>query len=137
MTRYTIIFVSHIAMAMLLCFPGCGADSLDRQAVSGTVNLAGQPLDQGMINFIPQEKATVGGGAVVANGAYAIASDKGLPPGKYLVRIFSTKHNPNKPAGSLLPGGERIAPEYNIKSKLMVEVISGGDNQFDFDLKGT
>ena len=74
------------------------------------------------------------------DGAYTIAAERGLPPGKYAVRINSGKRDPaTGPApvapGPAPPGIERIAPAYNAESKIVVEVVAGKKAVFDFDTK--
>jgi len=71
---------------------GCGSrNPLGRRAFSGRVTLAGKPLDQGTISFEPQQQPGFAGGAVILDGRYEVPAEKGLPPGKYLVRIYSTE----------------------------------------------
>lgn len=144
-----------VLLVLLALAPGCGGNNpLGRQAVSGSITLDGAPLDQGSIQFSPHQRSGVSGGAVITAGAYQIAADKGLPPGQYLVRIFSpvdaqepaaeepetmvpgptaapSSRGPRQPP----PGTERIPPEFNIESTQVVEVRDGGDNAFDFDIR--
>ena len=124
---------------------GCGpGNPLGRQAVGGKVTLDGAPLDNGTISFSPESGAGVSSGTVVKDGRYSIDAAKGLPPGKYLVRINATvldSADPGRKTGvaSLMqagmPGIERIAPTYNWQSKIVVEVVGGKQSKFDFDTK--
>lgn len=127
---------------------GCGSGNpLGRKAVSGRVTLDDQPLEQGSISFEPEtkEKGGVRSGATIAAGEYAMTADKGLPPGKYIVRIYASEGAAPAPGaspggelpapGSQLPGKSLIPPQYNVKSDLVREVTAGGDNRFDFQLK--
>lgn len=124
---------------------GCWSSS-NRQKVTGVVTLKGQHLDEGTIEFRPlseepsAENPTTTAGAVISNGSYEIPAEYGLVPGKYKVLITSgdgvTPDDPNQPPG---PSGnfvskDRIPPEYNRQSKLEVEVASGAENNFDFDI---
>lgn len=129
---------------VLLLAVGCGqSNPLARQAVSGRVTFDGVPLDQGTISFSPETKGSVGGGATVKNGVYAIAAAQGLPPGKYTVRINSIVPNAVKAKMSSVPtvdgpngpGIERIAAAYNMASKITVEVVAGRSSEFSFDAK--
>ncbi len=121
---------------------GCGSGNpLGRLAVSGKVMLDGEPLECGSIEFAPRQHTGVGSGAVITNGNYSIPTQKGLPPGKYLVRIFSTEEGANRslpaqPAepGTYRPSVERIPPKYNTQSDQVVEVTADGSNRFDFDV---
>lgn len=124
--------------------PGCGSgDSLNRQAVSGTVTLDGQPLDQGTIEFVPTDAQGLLSGSLITSGNFAVPADKGLPPGKYTVRISSAEATggPAAPSGADLdnsqPAKERIPAKYNSESELTAEVTDGGANTFTFDLKSS
>jgi len=131
-------------MALFLLVAGLLAGGCDDagglQAVSGTVTLKGKPVEMGMIEFIPVGGISAGGtksGAVIENGRYEIPKQKGLVPGRYKVTISAPdKHN--KIGGDELPGPtssrtskDLIPPEYNLKSKVEVEVKKG-PNSFDF-----
>ncbi len=138
----------HCGLFATLCFmsaTGCGSDNpLGRQAISGRVTLDGSPLDQGTISFSPQADNGVSSGTTLRNGEYAIAASKGLPPGKYVVRIHSIVSDPankNKVSSESgapvtgLPGVERIPPAYNANSTLSIEVVAGRKVEFNFDLQ--
>ena len=141
------MFHRCLFFGMLLLFVaaiGCGSsDPLNRQAVSGTVTLDGQPLDQGTIELVPvgAEHGVVSGG-LITNGSFQVPADKGLPPGNYTVRISSAEVSastgPAQPAGADLdntePAKERVPAKYNVQSELTAEVKSGGPNTFTFDL---
>lgn len=121
---------------------GCGpGNPLGRKAVSGKVTLDGQPLAQGNIGFEPLAKGGVTAGDVIAGGSYSIPAAKGLPPGKYRVRINASEVGP---AGStdqapgptgLMPAKSLIPAKYNKHSELVREVTETGPNQLDFELK--
>jgi len=138
---------SRIALLLVLAaaFPagGCGDDARGLRAVSGTVTLKGTPVEVGMIDFIPAAGTSGGGtytksGAVIADGKYEIPKEKGLVPGKYKVSISAPdKHH--KLGGDELPGPTSsrtsknlIPPEYNLRTKLEVDVKKEGPNTIDF-----
>jgi hypothetical protein len=140
-------FVFGPAVA-LLALAGCSDPYAGQMEVTGTVKLKGQPLKEGMILFVPlNEQGTDRGnqstesGAMIVDGEYKIPREKGLKPGKYLVRITSGdgKTPSNEEAGN--PGGstnivsvDRIPPEWNTQSDQKVEVKSSGPNKFDYDI---
>jgi hypothetical protein len=67
---------------------GCGRDLNDRQGLTGTVTLAGQPLEDGSIQFLPIEPGSPWrAGAMIVDGNYRVPPDQGLPPGTYRVLI--------------------------------------------------
>ena len=111
MRRFALLSLVLFGLAVV---SGCGSgDTLNRQPVSGTVKLDGQPLASGSIRFIPQDttgKVTSGGGPIT-DGKYSTD----LPPGKYLVKIFSTEEkeggfDPSKPPGTEERGGRDHFP---------------------------
>jgi hypothetical protein len=139
-------FVCLAAALWFAAWAGCGADNpLGRKAISGNVTLDGQPVAAGSIEFAPQQQGGVGSGAMITAGSYQIEAAKGLPPGKYLVRIFAPEDAQAEQAEPSVPGPtgpsqpppgvERIPPEYNAKSDKVVEVTVAGPNEFDFAIK--
>jgi hypothetical protein len=101
--------------------------------------LKGVPLDQGVIEFAPKAKGQgTQGGAVIQNGKYSIAPEKGLAPGVYVVRISSgqpgTKATDPLPGEAGPPAVERIPEKWNTKSTQEVEVKAGGSNTFNFPI---
>ena len=127
--------------ALALCFVGgCGDAGPKRCEITGQVLLKGQPLDEGIITFMPLDGQPTGDGATVKNGAYLIPKDKGMTPGRYRIIIIGgdgTSGGGNaEPSGRARPGAtpgrERVPPEYNEKSQQIVEVKSDGPNKFDF-----
>ncbi|MCI0455750.1 MAG: hypothetical protein L0Z62_02055 [Gemmataceae bacterium] len=130
-------FLGAMALGTL---SGCG-DPLSRQKITGEVKLKGQPLDDGIIHFHPQDGQGTGDGAQIVKGQYEIPLNKGLSPGKYRVTIYAGDGrsgtgdaSPDSPYAGTKPGKERIPPDYNEKSKVVKEVTKGGANKFDFDI---
>lgn len=131
-------------ICLTLVTTGCGEDT-HRKEITGKVTLKQQPLNEGVIEFVPLAGGTTENPAtkeagMISNGQYTIAADAGLAPGKYKVLITAgdstTPANPDEPPG---PSGnfvmkDRIPPEFNSRSKLEVEVTDKGPNQFDFDI---
>ncbi len=120
---------------------GCGASGPTRYEVSGKVTLKGQPLDDGIIEFLPEDNQGTKSGAQILNGAYRIPKDKGLAAGKYRVVLYAgdgttgggnaEPSGPDQPGG--VPGKERIPPQFNEKTTLVREV-KAGSTTFDFDI---
>ena len=108
-------------------------------AVSGHVKFQGKPLEKGTIDFRPVPGSrSVPSGAKILGGDYKIATLQGLPPGKYEVRINSSKDVPPPkgapPGGGNPPAEEQIPPQYNTETTQVVEVTAAGPNRFDFDI---
>jgi hypothetical protein len=135
-----------VGLALLLGvnLVGCGRDGLPREAVSGTVSLNGQPLETGIITFVPQDPDTpTQGGTTIAGGAYEIPRAQGLVPGKYKVIISSGEGSEEKPVEDLSelgpgmppePAEEAIPSQYSGNTVLEASVTAGGRNQFEFTL---
>ena len=127
-----------LLVLLLLAIVGCGGRTSPRRAVQGEVTLAGAPLDQGTITFFPSTgTAGASGGALIQNGKYALPADKGLEPGKYRVQLSSPKPSTataeDYAAGNMpLTAEDRIPPDFNERSKQVIEVTAQGENQFDF-----
>src|SRR5262245_36635112 len=94
----------------LVLVAGCGGAKSKRYAVTGTVKLKGQSINDGaIVLFEPLEKQDTAGNATVASGAFNIPQAAGLKPGKYLIRITAgdgkTPVNPVDPDSPPGPGG--------------------------------
>ncbi len=136
------VVAASLAALIVAALPGCqGGDELARQSVSGQVKLDGKPLPSGSIQFLPGEAggASVTGGTVIENGAYAIDGEMGLTPGKYKVSISSAQAggagpSSEAPGPATAPAKELVPAKYNVQSDLTADVKSGAANTFDFDL---
>jgi hypothetical protein len=129
-----------VGVIALVALSGC-SDPLRRQPITGEVKLKGQPVEDGIILFAPQDGQGTGDGAQIVKGQYRIPRAKGLTPGKYRVTIYAGDGrsgagdaSPDSPNAGLTPLKERVPPEYNEKSKIIREVIEGGPNQFNFNI---
>ncbi|WP_150106129.1 carboxypeptidase-like regulatory domain-containing protein [Rubinisphaera brasiliensis] len=110
---------------------------MNRQSVSGTVSLAGDPVITGLIEFCPVGNEGVSSGASIADGEYSIPSAKGLPPGDYLIRISSAGEE--AVASKEMPGEAKLQKElipasYNVNSQEIRSVSAGEKNIFDFEI---
>lgn len=134
----------YAGLLSLLLLSGCGqSDPLNRQAVSGHVSLAAEPL-QGMIEFSPVGGSGQAAGALIDAGKYSIASEKGLPPGDYEVRIYSASNekakaemgteSPEAPGEIIMVAKEKIPATYNSKTEQVRTVVAGQKNEFDFEI---
>ncbi len=120
---------------------GCGSrDGLDRQAISGIVNLDGQPVSDGAILLEPatnQQGTAVG--TTIRRGTFAIPRDQGPVPGLYQVRIYASSGVQAPPGKGQTdrtrrPMVERLPAAYNTRSELRANVTAHAANQFRFDL---
>lgn len=118
-----------------------GCSPSDRAEVSGSVQLDGQPVEEGSIQFIPVE-GTKGpsAGAVITKGSYHIARGQGVVVGKNRVELRAFKTTGRKVQDPTAPQGvkteERVQafpPEYSDRST-EVRDIQPGSNTIDFDV---
>ena len=125
-----------LIVTALLPLAGC-EKATGRKAVSGTVTFKGSPLDTGSIAFLSNTDGMQIGGAMIKDGKFQMPAEQGLEPGTYKVTISSPKgvgeRTPEQiEVGASAPGKEQIPAEYNTKTKLTIEVTSGGPNVFPF-----
>jgi hypothetical protein len=129
---------------------GCGARS-DLAAIKGRVKFEnGEAIKRGTIEYARTDSgAAYQSGTRIADGAYEIPREKGLRPGKYVVRIYAPASllGPQgapgaagvRPPGSGGQGSqlpeERVSPEFNTQSKLVVDVTNEAMQTFDFEVE--
>jgi len=113
-----------IGLAVLV---GCGGPS-NVGSVTGKVTLDGQPLADAVVTFSPtKEGGSSGVGKTDAGGNYVLS---------YYAGVSGAEIGENKVSiTTITQGKERVAMEYNSKTKLKAEV-KAGKNVFDWDLKG-
>jgi hypothetical protein len=134
-----------LAAPLLLLWLAAGCDSgdgLNRQPISGTVTLDGQPLATGTIHFIPSSnEAGTEVSATISGGKYWFSKSTGPVPGPFKVEISSAdapKFEPpaGKTPGEVLPphATEKVPEKYNFKSTLTTTIKSGQSEPVDFPL---
>lgn len=136
------LLCAALTLSSTLLLTGCGAATTGGNvAISGRVTLKGQPLDRGTITFTsvdPSKQLMTGG--QIQNGQFHIPADKGLPPGRYRVRISSpvggVEVRPGEaPGESDVLAEERIPPEWGANSQQEVEIKPGERSvTFNFDI---
>jgi hypothetical protein len=120
-----------LAFGMAFVAAGCGKSGPQMMEVTGTVKYDGQPVAEGDISFIPEDKSVGGEGGKIKDGRYTLK----VKEGKNKVQIFASRGVPGKkgPMGEDLV--EQYIPEkYNDKTELTADV-SSGKKEFNFDLK--
>lgn len=132
---------------ILFLFAGCSGKEYEgpkRYAVSGKVTFDGEPVDGGIISFIPAteqppDKQRTSGGPIVG-GEYALAEGQGLNEGEYQVEVRWSKPTGKQikdtaDTGGMIDVTKNVIPDkYNVVTELRAKVGSG-TNKFDFDLK--
>ncbi len=136
-------------LGIAIALAGCSSapeNETPRMAVSGTVTLDGQPLENGVIRFVPQAEVKGPKASVAVNGGrFEIPAEAGPVAGRHRVEIESTDHGGIAPddetALADLAAGKRkpvkpakIPGIYNIRSTLQRTIQSDFANQFEFPL---
>ena len=60
-----------------------------KQSLSGMILFDGEPLKAGTISFAPEQGKGRPGSAMFSDGHYNLEAEKGLAPGRYVVKIFA------------------------------------------------
>ena len=121
---------------------GCGGSG-GRVGVAGNVTLDGKPIEDGSIVFESADRSGPSAGGKIQQGAYSLADDSGVMPGKKTVRIFAMRKTGKQVAGGVASDMSQMVDEieqyvpaiYNEKSTLTCEVVAGDDNRHDFELE--
>jgi len=116
-------------LVIATCF-GCGKKGPQRAATSGRVTLDGQPIDGGVIQFLPVE-GTIGPetGGVITKGQYDIPQLRGPVVGKNRIELRASKktgkkiQDPTGRTGVLTDEyKEMFPPDFNTNSSLCAKL---------------
>ena len=125
--------------ALLVLLAACGR--ADRLGLQGSVTLDGEPLPQGVIQFVPLP-GTKGpsAGSTIRDGQFSVEPDKGVFPGTFRVEITASRKTGRKlidrQSGQVTDELGNVLPaRYNQNSELTKEVTADGPNAFDFALQ--
>lgn len=131
-----------LVMCLCFCFllPGCGAGNApERASIQGQVTFDGEPVEEGSIQFVP-EQGVVGKPVAtqISQGKYELSGDKGPAVGKNKVVIQATRKTGKQVKdimGEMVEERESyIPPKYNEQSELFIEIKSGSNTE-DFSLE--
>jgi hypothetical protein len=137
--------VSWTSLAILtVAAAGCGGqpEGPARFAVSGQVTVDGEPLDQGLITFVPDDSEGPPAGTEIKNGVYSIPREEGPTVGPHSVSVFSRKptgkkiSDPDDASVTMDELYETIPEKYQVNSPLKADIKAEGENQFNFELVG-
>lgn len=130
----------YAALGTFLAIGGCQrGDPAGRFPLSGTVTLGGVPLDEGVIQFLPEQPDGLRTGDLIVAGNYDIPAHQGLTPGNYLVTITAADKQgaavpQEAPGPTMMVSPERIPAKYNRQSELRAKVTADGPNRFDYHM---
>lgn len=129
-----------LPLMLLTCVLGCSkGPEFQRVEVSGTINLDGQPLDEGTVTFSPAEK--VKGSIVqakITGGKFSLAEKDGPAVGNNMVSVISVKKTGKKVQveGEEQDEVKQVIPwQFNEETKLTADVkAKPAVNDFKFEL---
>lgn len=130
---------SYVAILCTAFVMGCGGSSEGPELypVSGTVTLDGEPITKGSILFKDPTGTNKSYFASIDAGAYSTE----MEAGKRKVIITASRESKDKMVMNAEGTGKEPAMEqyipakYNEQSTLEIDVSSGGENQFPFELE--
>jgi hypothetical protein len=126
-------FCGCAALLVVIGFAGCSSEGT-KGTVEGTVTLDRQPLEQGLIRFVPADGKSQPADATITSGKFKAE----VPVGDVRVEITSPKvvgkmkmyDTPDSPTVDRIE--EAIPPKYNVNTELTMTVPKGKtEKQFD------
>jgi len=117
-----------LAIALIALF-GCSQEA-PTYRVTGSVTWNGEPIPNGVINFIAADDAVAPDTAKIVGGRY----DARVKAGRKKIEVYADRE---KKVNTVMNQGERegyIPPKFNAQSKITREVTPRGENHFDFSL---
>ena len=109
---------------------GCGSNAPDMATVSGAVTFEGQPVEEGEIRLVPQDKSHATQAGKIRNGAYSVPARIG----DNRVEILASRVDPTRKSEMGPVMLDFIPAKYNSASSLTANVTPDGKNTFDFAL---
>ncbi len=135
------------AVVLLAMLPLCGGcdNGPPRAAVRGMVTLGGEPLKQGVIQFVPlDEGAGPKYSLPIVDGQFEAPAAAGPPAGNHRIEIQSTYNGGYAPddeqaVAKIKAAGKRLETvqvprKYNRQSELKAELLATGVNELEFKL---
>jgi hypothetical protein len=118
-----------VLAAAIGCSPGANV-------VSGTVNLDGQPLKEGLIRFVPVDGTSQPASTPVTDGKYSVP----VSTGEMRVEISANRvigkrkmyDTPDSPTVDEVE--ELVPPRFNVQSQLKI-VVKGGSQTENFEVQ--
>lgn len=134
----------RILLSLLMVITACGCGGADhdppRRLVEGAVTFNDQPIEYGMIRFIPQPDGPIVT-SMIQQGHYSAQNKGGVPLGKVRVEVISMA-DPSKMEGDAMNpapvASPLVIPEKFNTSSILEETIAvgSGTQMLDFHLKG-
>ncbi len=130
-------FGACATLLLVAVLAGCSSEGA-KGTVEGTVTFNSQPLDEGLIRFVPVDGKTQPADGTITAGKFSVQ----VPVGDIRVEVRSPKvvgkmqmyQTPDSPIVDRIE--EAIPPKYNVNSELKMTVPKGKTEK-QFDLSGT
>jgi hypothetical protein len=124
--------------AFILVATGCSyTPPLVLTPVEGQITVAGRPLSDGRVLFVPASGVGGEGRGVVEAGRYSVTLDgapphkTGMPPGNYKVLVFAIK-----PSREMKPPEWLASQKYaDAKTSPLSAEVPASEGKFDFSLE--
>jgi hypothetical protein len=141
-----ILLLLFITLILAVVLTGC-AKKRQEVTITGTVSVAGKPVDGGMIQFLPVDKNSFEGGGIIDKGKFTAT----VPYGELYVRFRGNEYLQKDADGNPLggkdevdkngmrtytppPSKQMIPDRYWFDSEVKVTVKTGKE-PFDFNLE--
>ena len=126
------------ALLMLSLLVGCSGAKKDEVEVTGSVPIDGEPVPQGVVQFVAADGQTPTGGGVIQDGKYVAK----VPPGEKKVLVLGTKVVGQQPESADMPGSQMVdkletvtPPQYNAEHLTPLKAtITESQQSIDFKL---
>ena len=118
----------------LFLLGGCDSGPV-KGTVTGTVTLDGQPVEDGLIRFVPADGNSQPADCILVKGVYTVT----MTVGDKKVEVTWSKSTGNAPADTAVQSTQKsvemIPAKYNVQTTLLYSVVKG-PQQKDFPLTG-
>jgi hypothetical protein len=121
-------FIALAAVLMAVSLPGCGGETLYR--VTGEVSWEGVPIEDGQINFLPEDGNIHPATAKIVNGRY----DARVAAGRMKVEVHGQKDMGYNAAMHQNTKKHYVSAEYSFETTLRFDVEKHDSNVADFHL---
>jgi hypothetical protein len=116
---------------------GCSSAKKEEVEVTGSVTIDGQPVPQGVVQFVAADGQTPTGGGVIQDGKYVAK----VPPGEKKVLVLGTKvvgqqSDPDMPGSAPEDKLETVTPpQYNAEHLTPLKAtVTDAEQTIDFKL---
>ncbi len=129
-----------VAMVIVGSCSGCRPAGPERQAVSGTVTLDGQPATGLSLVFTPSGIEQLGSAVEVIDGRFSLDASTGPSEGVYDVTVDTIEPDLEefeqlRKAGKKPLSSIKLHPRYRKPGALQAGVAAGQQNHFSFEIK--